>query len=168
MSSDDTRGIIHVHAAPRALCPHVQWALEAVAGQTTDLQWGVQRELAGHVRATLEWHGPPGTGAVLASALRRLTGLYFEVYEESSRGHDAGRWACTPALGVFYGMTDALGNTVITEDRVRHAYEMARGDSRALLRQFQLALGEAWDDELEPLRSCATAPCDVRQLYRVG
>lgn len=121
-----------------------------------------------HVRATLEWEGPQGTGALIASALRRLKMIHFEVFEEASAGSDAGRWAYTPDLGIFYAMTDSMGNTVITEDRVRYAYEAARGDSAALLRQFSLALGEPWDSELEPLRGCATEPSNVRYLHRVG
>lgn len=166
MSKSCTRGILHVHAVPPALCPHVAWALESVAGGPTDLSWCPQAARPGQLRTTLEWEGPVGTGAVLASALRRLRTLHFEVFEEARPGHDAGRWAYTPGLGVFHAMTDAAGNTVITEDRVRCAYERAAGDQMALLREFSLALGEAWDTELEPLRTGAGEP--ARTLTLVG
>lgn len=168
MSTDITRGVLHVHAAPAPLCPHIRWALDSVAGTTTEPVWTPQRAAVGMVRTTMEWEGPLGTGALLASGLRALHNLRFEIFEEASPGHDAGRWAYTPELGVFYAMTDSSGNTVITEDRVRAAYEQAAGDPTALLRQFSLALGEAWDTELEPLRSCSTEPGNVRHLVRVG
>lgn len=163
-----TQGVLHVHAAPRALCPHITWALESVASGAADPQWNPQTSILGHVRTTLDWTGPVGTGALLASALQRLRSIHFEVFEEARCGSDAGRWAHTPDLGIFYAMTDAAGNTVITEDRVRCAYENAQGDPQALMRQFSLALGEAWDEQLEPLRACTTAPQAVRQLHRVG
>lgn len=168
VNTTSTRGVLHVHATPQALCPHIRWALESVAGRSADLEWYPQEALPGTVRTTLEWHGPQGTGALLASALQRLRNLRFEVTEEASPGADAGRWAYTPELGIFYGMTDSLGNTVITEDRVRYAYEMAKGDPAALLGQFSLALGEAWDTELEPLRETTITPSNVRCLHRVG
>lgn len=152
MSGSSTRGTVHIHSVARALCPHIQWALESVAGQSTDLQWYPQPCHRQAVRAVLEWEGPAGTGAVLASALHRVRNVYFEVYEQASPGHDAGRWSYTPDLGVFYAMTDSGGNTVVTEDRIRHAYEVSRGDSAVLMSQFSLALGEAWDTEIEPLR----------------
>ncbi len=31
MSSPTTRGVLYVHSAPQALCPHIQWALESVS-----------------------------------------------------------------------------------------------------------------------------------------
>ena len=168
MNTTSTRGVLHVHATLSALCPHIRWALESVAGRSADLEWYPQEALPGQLRTTMEWEGPQGTGALIASALQRLKSLRFEVTEEASSGSDAGRWAYTPQLGTFYGMTDSLGNTVITEDRVRYAYEFSQGNPEVLLRQFALALGEAWDTELEPLRERAIEPSNVRYLHRVG
>ena len=54
MSAPTTRGVLYVHSAPRALCPHIQWALESVARQRTELEWTQQNAEPGSVRAELE------------------------------------------------------------------------------------------------------------------
>ena len=33
MSRTTTRGVVFIHGAPAALCPHITWALEAVLDQ---------------------------------------------------------------------------------------------------------------------------------------
>ena len=58
----------------------------------------------------------------------------------------------TPSLGLCTLPVDMHGNFTVTEDRIRYAFEQAAGDYNALYDQFALALGQAWDDELEPLR----------------
>ena len=104
MSSPTTRGVLYVHSAPQALCPHIQWALEAVSRGRTDLQWTPQNAEPGCVRAELEWSGRAGTGALLASALRTLGRLRFEVTENPSQGSDGSRWSFTPDLGIFLSL----------------------------------------------------------------
>lgn len=167
MSSPTTRGVLYVHSASRALCPHIQWAVESVARQRTDLQWTPQNAEPGAVRAELEWSGPPGTGALLASALRTLGRLRYEVTENPSRGNDGSRWSFTPDLGIFHATTDAAGNIVVSEDRIRYAYEAAAGDPARVIGELALALGEAWDEELEPFRHAAEG-APVRWLHRVS
>jgi hypothetical protein len=63
-------------------------------------------------------------------------------------------------------VTDVHGNALVPEDRVRAALEHA-GDAERLRRELELALGQAWDDELEPFRY-AGAGAPVRWLHRVG
>ena len=167
MSAPTTRGVLYVHSAPRALCPHIQWALESVARQRTELEWTQQNAEPGSVRAELEWSGPAGTGALLASALRTMGRLRFEVTENPCRGHDGARWSFTPDLGIFHATTDAVGNIMVSEDRIRYAYETAAGNPLLVINELSLALGEAWDEELEPFRHAAEG-APVRWLHRVG
>ncbi|MDR0626441.1 MAG: DUF3145 domain-containing protein, partial [Bifidobacteriaceae bacterium] len=112
------------------------------------------------------WMGPQGTGARLASALRGWEHLRYEVTEEPSFGSDGGRWSHTPSLGIFYAVTDVHGNTMVPEDRIRAALD-CRGDLITMRRQLDLALGQAWDDELEPFRY-AGAGAPIRWLHQVG
>ncbi|MER3393366.1 MAG: DUF3145 family protein, partial [Microcella pacifica] len=93
-----------------------------------------------------------GSGAKIASALRGWEHLRFEVTEDAALGSDGGRWMHTPDLGIFFAQTDAAGNTVIPEDRVRYAMEVAGSNALELHRELRLALGQAWDDELEAFR----------------
>ena len=160
------RGVLFVHSAPRALCPHIEWAAGGVLGGPVSLQWTAQPADPGTFRAELSWQGEPGTGARLASALRGWAHLRFEVTEEPGPGFDGGRWSHTPELGIFHSPMDVHGNTVIPEDRVRAAMEHA-ADPERLMRELNLALGQAWDDELEPFRY-AGAGAPVRWLHRVG
>ncbi len=161
-----TRGVLFVHSAPRALCPHIEWAAGNVVGVRVSMDWTAQPAGPGLYRAEHSWQGTPGTGARLASALRGWAHLRYEITEEASHGVDGSRWSHTPELGIFHAATDVHGNVVIPEDRIRAALE--HGEELATLRQeLDLALGQAWDDELEPFRY-AGAGAPVRWLHRVG
>ena len=39
MSGAYTRGVLFVHSAPRALCPHIEWAAAEVLGARVHLDW---------------------------------------------------------------------------------------------------------------------------------
>jgi hypothetical protein len=64
-----TRGVVYVHSAPPALCPHVEWALSGVLGVPVSMDWTVQRAARGTYRAELSWQGEVGAAAKIASAL---------------------------------------------------------------------------------------------------
>lgn len=166
MAGGITRGVLFVHSSSRALCPHVEWAVASVLGASPALEWTPQTAAPGMYRAELSWRGAPGTGAALASALHGWAHLRFEVTEEPSPGVDGGRWCATPDLGIFHAMIDVHGNIVVPEDRIRGALEAA-ADPETLTQRLELALGQAWDDELEPFRY-AGAGAPVRWLHRVG
>ena len=161
-----TRGVVFIHSTPTALCPHITWALESVLGQSVTLDWTEQQLGRSLKRAEFSWTGEPGTGAKLASALRGWANLRYEVTEEASVGTDGGRWSHTPDLGIFHAQTDVHGNVVVPEDRIRAALVYA-ADPERMRRELDLALGQAWDDELEPFRY-AGAGAPVRWLHRVG
>jgi hypothetical protein len=78
--------------------------------------------------------------------------LRYEVTEDPTPRSDGGRWLHTPSLGIHYAQTDAAGNVVVGEDRIRYAMEIAGSNTLELHRELRLALGQAWDDELEPFR----------------
>ncbi|WP_448061075.1 DUF3145 domain-containing protein [Cellulomonas hominis] len=166
MAGGITRGVLFVHSAPRALCPHLEWAAGNVLGTRVPLDWIEQPAARGMYRAEYSWQGPQGTGARLASALRGWTHLRYEVTEDASHGNDGARWSHTPELGIFHAQTDQHGNVVVPEDRIRAALQLAH-DAAQMRVELELALGQAWDDELEPFRY-AGAGAPVRWLHRVG
>ena len=132
-----------------------------------NFNWDIQPVLKGSQRAEFYWEGPRGTGAKLASALRGWEHLRYEVTEDPGLGTDGGRWMHTPDLGIFFAQTDTAGNVVIPEDRVRYAMEVAGSNSLELHRELRLALGQAWDDELEAFRHASDAN-QVVWLHKVG
>ncbi|BDZ66291.1 DUF3145 domain-containing protein [Agromyces mangrovi Wang et al. 2018] len=161
------RGVIYVHSAPRALCPHVEWAIGRALGTAVSLDWSEQPVLRGAQRGELYWEATQGSGAAIASALRGWEHLRFEVTEDPSPGSDGARWMHTPDLGVFHAQLDTAGNMVVPEDRIRYAMELAGTDAVELHRELRLALGQEWDDELEPFRHASDfAP--VVWLHKVG
>jgi hypothetical protein len=161
------RGVLYVHSAPRALCPHVEWAAGRALNRAVNFQWAAQPVLKGSQRTEFYWEGERGTGARLASALRGWEHLRFEVTEDAGLGTDGGRWMHTPDLGIFYAQMDTAGNVVIPEDRVRYAMEIAGSNALELHRELRLALGQAWDDELEVFRH-ASDENPVVWLHKVG
>jgi hypothetical protein len=132
-----------------------------------NFDWSEQPALRGSYRAEYYWEGCPGAGAALASALRGWEQLRFEVTEDASPGSDGGRWLHTPELGIFYAQTDSVGNVVVPEDRIRSAMDAAGANAIELHRQLRLALGQTWDDELEPFRQASDLNAVV-WLHQVG
>jgi hypothetical protein len=159
--------VLYVHSAPRALCPHIEWAAGRALERAVNFDWAVQPVLKGAQRTEFYWEGPRGTGAKLASALRGWEHLRYEVTEDAGLGTDGGRWMHTPDLGIYFAQTDTAGNVVIPEDRVRYAMEVAGANAVELHRELRLALGQAWDDELEAFRH-AGQDSAVVWLHKVG
>jgi len=162
-----TRGVVFVHSAPKALCPHIGWALESALGQRVNLEWTLQP--AGHrlVRSELSWTGEPGVGACIASSLRGWEHLRYEVTEEPSPGCDGSRWSHTPALGIHHTWTSASGDAMVNEDRLRDAVRASQGDPLRLQAELDTVLGLAWDRELEAFRYAGDG-APVRWLHKVG
>jgi uncharacterized protein DUF3145 len=179
------RGVLQVHSAPPALCPHVEWAVAGALGAPVSLPWVNQAAAPGMVRAELDWQAGPGTSAAITSALAGWSRLRFEVTEEASPGCDAVRYSYTPDLGVFSAVTMANGDILIPESRLRAAMTAATatpelvGGQRAgavglapdrvssLEDEIARLLGQPWDDELEPFR-CAGDGAPVRWLHATG
>ena len=167
MTAPHARGVLLVHSAPRALCPHVEWAAGRALDRAVNFRWAPQPVMKGAQRTEFFWEGPQGTGAAIASALRGWEHLRYEVTEDPSPGGDGGRWMHTPDLGIFFAQTDSAGNVVIPEDRLRYAMEIAGSNALELHRELRLALGQAWDDELEAFRH-ASSDSQVVWLHKVG
>jgi len=160
-----TRGVVHVHSSPTAVCPHVEWAVSGVLGTRVSLQWSAQPAVPGQMRAEFSWSGPVGSGGALAGALRAWPMLRFEVTEEASTGVDGQRFCHVPGLGLWTGRMSANGDVMLGEDQIRTL--MAEGPASSLSQRLSQAMGEAWDEELESCRYAGDG-APVTWLHQVG
>lgn len=147
----NARGVLHVHACPPALCPHVTWAVARVLGEPIELSWLRQPALPGMLRAETEWTARPGLAGRLASALKGWQPLRFETVEFPTPGCDGYRCSYTGRLGLFTTAISANGDVMIGEEQLRGLRDCGR-PVRELVDEL---LGAAWDAELEPLRRSA-------------
>ena len=161
-----TRGVLYVHSAPSALCPHVEWAAAGVFGAPVSLSWIPQPAAAGTYRAEFSWQGEVGTAARVASALRGWNQLRFEITEEPSAGNEGSRYSYTPSLGVFHAVTGVHGDIMIPEDRLKAVVAKAAHGETTLDIEIELLLGRPWDDELETFRHAGEG-APVRWLHQV-
>ena len=160
-----SRGVVYVHSAPPALCPHVEWALSGVLGVPVSLDWTVQRAARGTYRAELSWQGEVGAAPDRLSAAR-LGAPAVRGHRGAQRRHRGGpvqRYACAGYL----------------PRRDRHPRRRddprgpAAGDRRRagsgtayLAAEVERLLGKPWDDELETFR-WAGEGAPVRWLHQV-
>ena len=68
---------------------------------------------------------------------------------------------------MFHAQIDSAGDTVVTENQLRHALSEAGGSPVRLHREMRLILGDEWDERLEPFRRAADDSPAV-WLHRVG
>ena len=166
MQRRSTQGVVFVHACPKALCQHVEWALERVVGAPVSLSWAEQPAAHGSYRAEVAWTGSPGTGARLVAALRAWPMLRFEVTAEPCPTAEGERYSSTPELGIFHAVTGMHGDILVPEDRLRAALARSAGGETDLAAEIAKLLGKPWDDELESFRHAGEG-APVRWLHQV-
>jgi len=161
------RGVLYVHSAPPALCPHIEWAVAGIVGASVVMPWVGQPAAPGSLRAQLDWHARAGSAAAITSALAGWNRLRFELTEDASSGCDGVRYCYTPELGTFSASTGASGDVMISENRLRAAMALAEAGQVSLEDQIARLLGTAWDEALEPFRR-ASDGAPVRWLNATG
>jgi len=160
-------GVLFVHSCPKALVPHVEWALAREIGKVVKLDWIAQPLLPNMMRTVAHWRGPAATAAAVASSLFGWQQLRFEITEDQSANGDGGRWMHTPSLGIARVQIDAAGNAVMTEDAVRAAIDSHGSDATQLGKALMNALGAEWDRELEPFRAAEEGDATIFELPRL-
>ncbi|MEV6420652.1 DUF3145 domain-containing protein [Streptomyces sp. NPDC051662] len=161
-----TRGVLYIHSAPRAMCPHIEWAVAGVLGLRVQLDWIRQPASPGTWRAEVSWKGRAGTASTIASALRGWQMLRFEVTAEPCATAEGERYSATPDLGIFHAVTGMHGDILIPEDRLRAALARSQQGETQLEAEVAKLLGKPWDDELEPFRYAGEG-APVRWLHQV-
>jgi hypothetical protein len=164
-----TSGQLAILACPPPLCPHVEFAVASVVGVPVSLEWSPQPTRSGSVCATLEWRGAAGTAGRLASRLKGVTGVFFDVVESATAGCDPERYCGTPELGLHRASLAANGDVAVPEGRIAALLADASrpGGLAALPDALRELLGTAWDEVLEPLRSGGSGG-PVTYLRRTG
>lgn len=160
------RGVLYVHSAPSALCPHIEWAVGGVLGVPVNPAWIPQPAQPGSYRAELSWTGDVGSAASVASALRGWSHLRFEITEEPTAVTEGARFSFTPDLGVFHAVIGLHGDIMIPEDRLKAAVVKAALGDTTLVGEIDKLLGKPWDDELETFRYAGDG-APVRWLHHV-
>jgi hypothetical protein len=166
LSMGPARGVVFIHSCPRAVSPHVEWALARVFGTQVSIDWADQSVQPGSVRAELIWGGPAGTGSRIASAMHPFKQLRHEVTEDPSPGREGERFSSTPALGLFRATIGVHGDVMVPEDRLRAAVVQSSVTGDPLEEEIARLIGRPWDEELEPFR-CAHEGSTVRVLHQV-
>lgn len=161
-----TRGVVFIHSAPSALCPHLEWAIIGVLDANIDVQWVPQPAESGTYRTEISWEAKVGTAAAIASTLRGWDRLRFEVTEEPTAVSEGARYSYTPELGIFHAMTGLHGDILIPEDRIRAFRVKAANGELSMDEALDTLLGSAWDAELEPFRHAGDG-APVRWLHQV-
>src|SRR6185437_12361678 len=118
-------GVLYVHSAPPALCPHIEWAVAGIVGAPVGMPWSGQPAAPGALRAELTWQAQPGTAGAIASALAGWNRLRFEVTEDSSPGCDGARHRRTPGLGLSPAAPGANGDIRVSGGRPRSVMLLA-------------------------------------------
>lgn len=163
-SASPASGVVFIHAAARALAPHLEWAIAGVLETPITLTWSSQQLLPGAVRSEFTWRGKVGAAASLVSALMPFDGIRFEVTEDQSQGREGERYAYVPELGLFRATVGLYGDVLVHEDRLRAAMSHAKLNGASLKDELALLVGDPWDAALEPYRYAASG---VRVLSQV-
>jgi hypothetical protein len=160
-------GVLHVHSAPPALCPHIEWAVAGILGMPVKLAWIRQPAAPGSLCAELDFTARPGTSGAITSALAGWNRLRFEITEDPSPGCDGVRYCYTPELGTFTATMSANGDVMVGEDRLRAVMALSAATGSPLEAELAKLLPDAWDHALEPFRRAADG-APVRWLNATG
>ncbi|MFM1786499.1 MAG: hypothetical protein RL228_449 [Actinomycetota bacterium] len=168
VSADSSRahGTLIVHASTKAMSAPIEWVLSDLTKNPVKLDWYTQTISPSMVRASYEWAGSVGLAAKIATGLKAIPHIRFEVTEMSSGPDFNQRFCFTPNLGIFRADINVHGDVVINEQRLRHLMETKQSNLVELQSAIDSLLGTAWDVELEPFRVAMDSDV-VRIAHRI-
>ena len=156
------RGLLTILSAPSALRRHIDWAIQNIVGADTQLNWLPQPMMVGTFKTKCQWNGRGGSAAEIASTLRSWHYLNFEVQEGNENGGELFRF--TPELGIHRAVTDPSGGALLNEFAINNVMLNAF-DEDSMREGFALAMGTAWDSQLEKFRGAGMA--EVARLHAI-
>jgi hypothetical protein len=134
-----------IHACPEGS----KQALESLL--STEIMWHEQTLLKGTFKTELALKLSWLEAEELTSKLHGLNGLYLDLIQQ---GHERGViFMLTPGFGIYHAETNLAGEILLTEDRIWGIVQESNGNQREFQRLMRLALGQNWDDLLEPFRA---------------
>lgn len=131
-----------IHACPAQVKTEVESVLPGV-----NIRWSRQDLIPDSNKAEIELKLSHLEAEELIVSLNKLVGLYVDLIMPNRL------FMLVPGLGVYSAETNQAGEIVISESRITHAIESSNGNYKELTRLMRLALGQSWDDLLEPFRA---------------
>jgi hypothetical protein len=151
MSKKMLSGDLRIYSAPRALLRHIEWSLNAIFDETLSLSWVAQHLSAGTHACEFQWRNEKERASKIASTLKSWHFIRFEVREFPLDGGEGVLYRCTPDTGLHQAVTASTGDVMIHENRIVSLMSQAKS-YETLRESMQLAIGSAWDEELECYR----------------
>ncbi|MBU6144654.1 MAG: DUF3145 family protein [Acidobacteria bacterium] len=146
MSRNQVEATLVIHVCPLAIVDEVSQFLGGA-----DISWHSQPLQLGTVKTEFSFRGSELQAEDMVSGLNRFGSLALDLMVQ---GKERGVWfMLAPVLGVFRAETNQAGEILISEERIRNALDLSAGNHRELSRMLRLAIGQAWDDILEPYRA---------------
>jgi len=151
-----------IHACPENLVDQVNQVLLSFELSVTWLQ---QELMLGNKQAELAIKISEEQVEELASALYAVGEIYFEINQR--QGKFGLLFMGVPGLGVYRGELNEAGSILLSEDRINQMISQGAGNQREFMRLLRVALGQSWDDIIEPFRAARYSD-NVVLLNRAG
>ena len=151
-SPPEVKGELRIHSCPKIICKPIEWALSELFRTNITLSWLEQPIAPTTFSTEIKWTGQFGLCSRLVSTLSHWPKIRLEALQENYKDYPAERYALTPNLGIFRAEINSLGETIITENRLKAALERCRLENEPFEVELAFLLGTPWDEDLEPFR----------------
>lgn len=163
----EVRGSLFIFSAPRSFCSPTNWALSEIFKCDIQLDWRIQELLPNSYSSEFNWVGPSGLCARIVSNLSKWGKLRLEAVQEPINISLGERFSVTPELGIFRAEINSLGETLLSESKIKSGIERSKQESESIENELSFMLGKPWDDDLEPFRRSFSGTT-IRWISKTG
>jgi len=153
---------LHIHACPDSLIVEIDNVLLPYGLRPV---WNSQVLATQSSRTEVNLKLSQAKAEDLVAELNTLGAIHFELTQ--SFGVYGCLFMSVPGLGIYRGEMNSAGSLVLTEDQINSLVASSVGNHREFMRLLRIALGQSWDDILEPMRATKYGD-NVLLLNRAG
>jgi len=161
------KGELKIHSCPNYLCQHIEWALSEQFKSKVSLCWNQQKIIPSTMCTQFKWDGPIGLSSRIVSALSKWPKIRLEAFQERYEDLPAERYALSPNLGIYRAEINSIGETIVTESKLKAALERSRIENEPFEVELAFLLGTPWDEDLEPFRQSYVNQ-NIKWISRTG